>query len=100
MKIAELQRKFAMPGLLALEKTASGLIVARVTTPAAEATIYMQGAHLTHWKPAGQAPAIFLSHASSPADFVRRLSVVVPWAWAATLSPSIWASSTMALISS
>ena len=56
MDVAELHQRFAIPGVLAFEKTASGLMVARVTAPAAEATIYLQGAHVTHWKPVGQAP--------------------------------------------
>jgi glucose-6-phosphate 1-epimerase len=80
--VAELQDKFAIPGVLGFEKTASGLVVARVRSPAAEATIYLQGAHLTHWKPAGEAPAIFLSQ---KAEFVAGkpirggVPIVFPW---------------------
>jgi glucose-6-phosphate 1-epimerase len=80
--VAELQNRFAIPGVLGFEKTASGLVVARVTTPAAEATIYLHGAHLTHWKPAGQAPAIFLSkRAEVAADKAIRggIPVIFPW---------------------
>ncbi len=32
-----------------------------VTAPAASATIYLQGAHITHWQPAGQQPVLYLS---------------------------------------
>jgi len=80
--VTELQEKFAIPGVLGFEKTASGLVTVRVTSPAAEATIYMQGAHVTHWKPAGQAPAIFLSQR---AEFVEGkpirggVPIVFPW---------------------
>ena len=80
--LAELKEKFAIPGVLAFEKTASGLVAARVTTPAAEATIYLHGAHLTHWKPAGEAPAIFVSQR---AEFVAGkpirggVPVIFPW---------------------
>ena len=80
--VAELQEKFAIPGVLGFEKTASGLVAARVTTPAAEATIYMQGAHLTHWKPKGEEAAIFLSQR---AEFVAGkpirggVPVIFPW---------------------
>ncbi|MDP9049648.1 MAG: D-hexose-6-phosphate mutarotase [Acidobacteriota bacterium] len=79
---AELKSKFAIPGVLDFETTAAGLVVARVTTPAAEATIYLHGAHLTHWKPAGQAPAIFLSERSEFAtDKPIRggVPVIFPW---------------------
>ena len=80
--IAELQQKFAIPGVLGFEKTASGLVVARVTAPAAEATIYLQGAHVTHWKPAGQAPAIFVSQRAEfvPDKPIRGgVPIVFPW---------------------
>jgi glucose-6-phosphate 1-epimerase len=80
--VAVLEKRFAIPGVLGFEKTASGLIAARVTTPAAEATIYLQGAHVTHWKPAGEAPAIFLSQR---AEFAQGkpirggVPIVFPW---------------------
>jgi len=80
--VTELQDKFAIPGVLAFEKTAEGLVVARVTSPTAEATIYLQGAHVTHWKPAGQAPAIFLSQRAEfvPGKPIRGgVPIVFPW---------------------
>jgi glucose-6-phosphate 1-epimerase len=80
--ITELQNKFAIPGVLAFDKTASGLVVARVTAPAAEATIYLQGAHVTHWKPAGLAPAIFLSQRAEfvPGKPIRGgVPIIFPW---------------------
>lgn len=80
--LAELREKYAIPGVLGFEKTSSGLAVAQVTAPAAEATIYLQGAHLTHWKPAGEAPAIFLSRRSdfAPGKPVRGgVPIVFPW---------------------
>jgi glucose-6-phosphate 1-epimerase len=82
MELAELQEKFAIPGVLGFEKTASGLVVAQVTAPAAEATIYLQGAHVTHWKPAGLAPAIFLSQRAefAPGKPIRGgVPIVFPW---------------------
>jgi len=82
MDVAELQSKFAINGVLSFEKAASGLVIARVTAPAAEATIYMQGAHLTHWKPAGQAPAIFLSKRAEfvPGKPIRGgVPIIFPW---------------------
>ena len=79
---AELREKFAIPGVLGFETNASGMTIARVTAPAAEATIYLQGAHVTHWKPAGEMPAIFLSRR---AEFVLGkpirggVPIVFPW---------------------
>jgi glucose-6-phosphate 1-epimerase len=80
--VAELSEKFAIPGVLGFEKTASGLVFARVTSPAAEATIYLQGAHVTHWKPAGGAAAIFLSQRAefAPGKPIRGgVPVIFPW---------------------
>jgi glucose-6-phosphate 1-epimerase len=80
--VAELQEKFAIPGVLGFEKTATGLVIARVTTPAAEANIYLHGAHVTHWKPAGEAPAIFLSQRAefAPGKPIRGgVPVIFPW---------------------
>jgi glucose-6-phosphate 1-epimerase len=80
--VTELQNKFAIPGVLAFEKTASGLVAVHVTAPAAEATIYLQGAHVTHWKPAGGAPAIFLSQRAefTPGKPIRGgVPIIFPW---------------------
>ncbi len=80
--VAELQSRFGIPGILEFEKTASGLVLARVTAPAAEATIYLQGAHVTHWKPAGEATAIFLSQRAefSPGKPIRGgVPIIFPW---------------------
>lgn len=60
MDISQLNDHFALPGVLSFDEH-NGLIRANVTTPAAKATIYLQGAHLTAWQPAGHAPVIFVS---------------------------------------
>jgi len=78
----ELQMKFDIPGILTFKPAQGGLVAAQVTSPTAEATIYVQGAHLTHWKPAGQAPGIFTSAKS---DFAAGkpirggVPVIFPW---------------------
>jgi glucose-6-phosphate 1-epimerase len=78
----QLQAKFGMPGVLDFSTAAAGLVIAHVTTPAAAATIYTQGAHLTHWKPAGHTPAIFLSQRAefAPGKPIRGgIPVIFPW---------------------
>jgi glucose-6-phosphate 1-epimerase len=52
---------FAIRDVLRFEEASDGLIRAVVSTPAAEAEVYLQGAHLAHWKPHGQRPVLFLS---------------------------------------
>src|SRR5450631_2081113 len=82
MELAELQHRFGISGVLGFKKAASGLVAAKVTLPAAEATIYMQGAHVTHWKPAGQAPVIFLSQLAEFAvgkPIRGGVPVIFPW---------------------
>jgi glucose-6-phosphate 1-epimerase len=81
-QLDELRNEFSVPGILAFEPANGGLIAAHVTTPAAEATIYLQGAHLTQWKPAGFAPAIFLSQRAefAPGKPIRGgVPIVFPW---------------------
>lgn len=59
-----------------------GLKRVHVATPPATATIYLQGAHLTAWQPAGFAPAIFLSPKSAlaPGKPIRGgIPIVFPW---------------------
>ena len=77
-----LKDKFSIPGILSFEPANGGLIAAHITSPAAEATIYLQGAHVTHWKPAGQASAIFLSQRAefAPGKPIRGgVPIVFPW---------------------
>jgi glucose-6-phosphate 1-epimerase len=78
----DLQQKFEISGVLTFKPGNGGLLAAHVTTPAAEATIYVQGAHLTHWKPQGQAPAIFISEKSEYAagkPIRGGVPVIFPW---------------------
>ncbi len=79
---ATLQKKFGIPNVLRFKQLANGLVVLHVTAPAAEATIHLQGAHVTHWKPVGFAPAIFLSQRAefTPGKPIRGgIPIVFPW---------------------
>ncbi len=82
MDIAQLNEHFGLPGVLAFNATASGLIKAEITTPQASATVYLQGAHLTAWQPAGQQPVIFTSRKTdlAPGKAIRGgVPVCFPW---------------------
>jgi glucose-6-phosphate 1-epimerase len=61
MDVKQLNEHFGLPGVLAFHETGSGLVYAGITTPQATATIYLQGAHITAWQPAGHQPVLFLS---------------------------------------
>jgi glucose-6-phosphate 1-epimerase len=80
--LASLRERFAVPGVLAFAQAASGLVFARVTSAAAAATVYLQGAHLAEWRPAGEQPVLFLSARSEyvPGKAIRGgVPVIFPW---------------------
>jgi glucose-6-phosphate 1-epimerase len=85
MDLAQLNEHFGLPGVLAFNETSSGLIRADVTTPHASATVYLQGAHLTAWQPAGQHPVIFTSRKTElAAGKAIRGGIPICFPWFAT----------------
>ena len=81
-QLAELEQKFSIPDVCKFEQTANGLIRAVVSTALADATIYLQGAHLASWIPKGQRPVLFLSSHSAlaPGKAIRGgVPVIFPW---------------------
>ena len=62
--IDQLNASFAIPGVLSFDEH-NGLDRARITTPACTAELYLQGAHITAWQPAGTEPVLFLSDRSA-----------------------------------
>ena len=88
--LAQLNEAFAIPGHLAFEEPHAGMPCARIATPACSAELYLQGAHLTRWQPAGQQPALFLSDRSTfaPGKAIRGgIPVIFPWFGAPDTSP-------------
>lgn len=81
MNIAALQTRFGIPGVLTFEEH-GGLTRLQMTTPEAAATLYLQGAHLTHWQPAGHEPVLFVSRKSefAPGRPIRGgIPIAFPW---------------------
>jgi glucose-6-phosphate 1-epimerase len=82
MLAPELSRQFDIPDVLRMEAAPGGLVRAVIATPAAEAIIYLHGAHLTHWKPRGQRPVLFVSSKNLfvPGKAIRGgVPVIFPW---------------------
>jgi glucose-6-phosphate 1-epimerase len=82
VKAADLAGRFDIPGTLRFEDSPGGLIRAVISTPAADAELYLQGAHLAHWTPRGQKPVLFLSSKSlfTPGKAIRGgVPVIFPW---------------------
>jgi glucose-6-phosphate 1-epimerase len=74
--------QFEIPGSLKLEDTPGGLVRAVISTPLAEAEVYLQGAHVARWTPRGQKPVLFMSSTSlfAPGKAIRGgVPVIFPW---------------------
>lgn len=81
MDIAQLEENFGIPGHLSFDLH-DGLTRVQVQVAGASATIYLHGAHVTHWQPAGQEPVIFLSEKSdfAPGKAIRGgVPICFPW---------------------
>jgi glucose-6-phosphate 1-epimerase len=79
---ATLARQFEIPKALRFEDAPDGLVRAVISTPAAEADLHLQGAHLTHWTPRDQRPALFVSSKSLfvPGQAIRGgVPIIFPW---------------------
>jgi glucose-6-phosphate 1-epimerase len=64
LTIEELQRNFAIPHIAGVVAGEGELPKVRITTPQAEGEMYLHGAHVTSWKPAGGEEVLFLSSRS------------------------------------
>jgi len=60
MEGTKLAKQFDIPHALRWEDAPGGLVRAVISTAAADADLYLQGAHLTHWTPRGQRPVLFV----------------------------------------
>ena len=59
--IEELDRRFEIPGIAQVVEGKGGLPKVRITSPEAVGEMYMHGAHVTSWTPAGGEEVLFLS---------------------------------------
>jgi glucose-6-phosphate 1-epimerase len=81
MDITALNENFGIPGVLLFEPHGE-LTRAVITTPAASATVYLEGAHVATWQPTGRQPVLFMSAASSfkKGKAIRGgIPVIFPW---------------------
>ena len=80
--ISELGRRFSIPGVAEIVAGESGLPKVRINTPRCSGEVYLHGAHVTSWQPAGRQPVLFLSSASlySEGKAIRGgVPVCFPW---------------------
>jgi len=62
--VAELDRRLGIPGVARVSEGNGGLTRAQIRGAFGEAEIYLHGAHLTSWKPAGHDEVLFISTTS------------------------------------
>jgi glucose-6-phosphate 1-epimerase len=82
MHAAKLAGQFEIPNALRFEEGPGGLVRAVISTRDAEADLYLQGAHLTHWTRQGQRPILFVSPKSlfAPGKAIRGgVPIIFPW---------------------
>jgi glucose-6-phosphate 1-epimerase len=82
LNIEELNKRFAIAGVAGITAGNGGLPRVSVSGPAATAEIYLHGAHLTSWRPAGAEEVVFLSKQSKWAEghAIRGgIPVCFPW---------------------
>ena len=80
--LRQLQDSFGIPGVATVEAGQGGLVRVHVTGRAAEAHIYLHGAHVTHYQPRGKAPVLFMSKESlfQPGKAIRGgVPLIFPW---------------------
>lgn len=74
-------RRFEIPGTT-FHDTSGGLVHIAIATPLATAEVYLQGAHITRYQPAGAAPVLFLSGKThlAPGKAIRGgVPIIFPW---------------------
>jgi glucose-6-phosphate 1-epimerase len=82
MDLNTLNANFALPGTLSFHEGHGGLTRAQITTPTCTGELYLHGAHLTAWQPAGEQQVLFLSERSPFAEgkAIRGgVPIIFPW---------------------
>jgi glucose-6-phosphate 1-epimerase len=62
--VAELDRRFGIPGIVKVVEGNGGLSRVRITSPQATGEMYLHGAHVTSWTPSGGEEVFFVSSRS------------------------------------
>jgi glucose-6-phosphate 1-epimerase len=80
--INELNAQFAIPDTVKFEPGEGNLPRITITTPTADAHVYLHGAHVTHYQPHDQKPVLFMSGKShfAPDKPIRGgVPLIFPW---------------------
>jgi glucose-6-phosphate 1-epimerase len=78
----QLRRQFNIPGIAEVHSGRGGLPVVRMTSPSATGEMYLHGAHVTSWAPAGGDEVLFVSqHARFENGRAIRGGVPICYPW-------------------
>jgi glucose-6-phosphate 1-epimerase len=80
--LSDLNRRFEIPGIARIVDGRGGLPCIQVSSPRASGEIYLHGAHVTSWKPAGAEEVLYLSSKSKWQDGTAirgGVPVCFPW---------------------
>ena len=80
--IAELNQQHGIRGIASIVEGSGHLPKIRITSPAASGEMYLHGAHVTAWQPAGVKPVLFLSPHSLYQDGIAirgGVPICFPW---------------------
>jgi len=78
----DLQSRFGIPEVVTFDQGEGGLDRVLITSSLADAEIYLNGAHVTHFRPAGAMPVLFMSAASlfqSGKAIRGGVPIIFPW---------------------
>jgi len=82
MRAEELTAEFGIAGVLDFVETEGGLVKAAIALDGVTGELYLQGAQVTAWQPAGERPVLFTSpnSAFAPRRAIRGgIPIVFPW---------------------
>src|SRR6202451_1210637 len=80
--VAELDRRFGIPGVASVREGNGAIPRVQITPPLGEGEMYLHGAQVTSWKPAGNDEVLFLSTKSrwQEAQAIRGgIPICFPW---------------------
>jgi len=82
MNADQLATRFRIPGIVEFAESAAGLAKVTVSPASCTGELYLQGAQVTAWQPAGERPVIFTSPNAvfAPGKAIRGgIPVIFPW---------------------
>ena len=91
LNATELDRRFGIPGIARVNEGNGGLARVEITSPLAQGQMYVHGAHVTSWRPAGGDEVLFVSTKSRWQDgqAIRGgIPICFPWFRAKADDPS------------